>query len=194
MKIDGEKAYPIYYISVKWSEDGEWKKDDPHPKWHKGLRKGRIWNSTGFYKMFKEEQSDEALKKYAKDWWKNYTKKKKEIGSKELLSTKNPRLKNLKFESRGHEVWLLTWFEHETFDIGQTDIEALDSFEKFVQRKQEHNRQFTSEMDKGHYCLMGAEDRYRWHGSGPDGERDEEASAPCRCKHCKKAGLIRIAH
>ena len=31
-----------------------------------------------------------------------------------------------------YETWLLTWFHHETFDVGQTDKEALDSFEQFI--------------------------------------------------------------
>ncbi len=40
---------------------------------------------------------------------------------------------------------------------------------------------------------MGAEDRWRWKGREPNGG-DDESDPPCRCKFCKKQGIIRIGH
>jgi hypothetical protein len=94
------------------------------------------------------------------------------------------------------ETWVLTWFQHETIDVGQTDAEVLQSFQDFVNDKIELNRQLRMEtgehIDK--HCLMGAEDRWRWHGSNEDGSPNDHAPAPCRCKHCKAQGKIRIGH
>jgi hypothetical protein len=41
------------------------------------------------------------------------------------------------------------------------------------------------------YCLMGAEDRWRW--SGGD-SYENRTDPPCRCDGCKKAGVIRVDH
>jgi hypothetical protein len=51
----GEIVYPIYKIECKWIEDGI--QDPKYPDWNVGLPEGRINNSTGFSKMFKEEQT-----------------------------------------------------------------------------------------------------------------------------------------
>ncbi len=40
----------------------------------------------------------------------------------------------------------------------------------------------------------GAEDRYRWCGSDDDGKTNPGIKPPCRCKHCKEQGVIRINH
>ena len=64
--IDGERAYPIYCFSARWSQDGEW--DPKYPNEHKGLTEGRRWNSTSFYKMYKIERSQEQLDKSIKTW------------------------------------------------------------------------------------------------------------------------------
>ena len=49
--------------------------------------------------------------------------------------------------------------------------------------------------DRDLYCLMGAEDNWRWRAAGPDGnESEDQIPAPCRCKFCKEQGLLRIAH
>ena len=162
-EIDGENAYPIYKFSFSWTQDSV-PEDGP---------KVIISNGTGFSKMFKEEKTQSELDAIAKEWWDQYLSKNEEI---------NPVLKNSKAYFFEFETWHLTWFQHETFDAGQTDEQALDNFEKFVRRKEPMLEKFT---------LMGAEDRWRWHGT--DGESGD-MPAPCRCKHCKEQGLIRIAH
>ena len=170
-----EKTYPIYSFSAKWSEKADVEKYKDNPKWNVGLSEDRIWNSTSFTKMFKEEKEQGELDGFIMDWWERYSQNDK-------FKDKEPKLLFLKAQFKEKETWHLTWFEHETFDTGQTDDEVLDSFERFVSRKE-----FLSEC-----CLMGAEDRWRWHG-GRD-ENGENKPAPCRCEHCKNQGVIRIAH
>lgn len=178
-----EQKFPIYFFSARWSEDGTW--DPEYPKWHEGLPEGRVWNGTGFHKMFREEQTQEQLDLYVKDWWEKYLK------LEHRTPIINPELVSLKAEYAEHETWCLTWFQHETFDIGQTDEEALQSFEEYIRRIEEKNAT-KDEMHK--IPLMGAEDKWRWHGANSEGESDEDSPAPCRCKYCKEQGVIRIAH
>ena len=93
-------------------------------------------------------------------------------------------------EYTGHDEWCLTWFSHYTFDTGQTDQEALDSFNEFVYR-------YTNGTKQTQSTLMGAEDRWRWKGmSYPDGTNAAgvETDPPCRCQYCKEQGVIRIGH
>lgn len=172
-----EIKYPIYYIKVIWMQNQK------HPKL--GYVPNRIRNSTGFYKMFKTEQSQEQLNAFAKERWSKMAVDPDNIIQYELIE--------LSAEYRRHDTWLLTWFGHETYDTGQTDEEALNSFEQYV-RKHEHfqnNHDYDSTVP-GYVSLMGAEDRWRWYGyQDQDGNR---TMAPCRCVHCKEQGLIRISH
>jgi hypothetical protein len=185
--IDGEKAYPIYSINARWSQEGD--QSTYSPAWYEGLPEGRIWNGTGFKKMFKEEQTEESLNKFLNDWWEKYIKD--EIDSMQIV---NLVLEKLEITFYENETWFLTWFSHETFDNGQTDEEALQSFKKYVTRKEELN--YKSQQEKGEdvCCLMGAEDRWRWRGADANGEYSEDSPAPCRCKFCKEQGVLRIAH
>lgn len=181
--------YPVYEISVRWIQNGD--HDPKYPNWYKGLRKGRVRNCTGFTKMYKEK--DKTLEEVwidTKRWWRKYKKDK--------LKDKAPTRPLIKIKFTGLESWCLEWFCHWTFDTGQTDAEVLDSFYRFVQRKEALN------LKNGHtrheridgeirpfYVLMGAEDRWRWSGKDDEGGIIEP---PCRCKHCKKLGFIRIGH
>jgi len=96
------------------------------------------------------------------------------------------------------EEWCLTWFAHYTFDIGQTDQETLNSFEEFVYRMKRYNskngkmEQFSDGTSYWNepYCLMGAEDRWRWKGD----PKIDDSRPPCRCKFCKEKGVITIGH
>ena len=159
------------------------------------MPEGRIWNSTSFSKMFKEEQTQEFLDNYVKEWWNKLIKRKKE-----RFPIINPELQYLKAEFKEWEVWVLTWFQHETFDIGQTNEEVLESFSNYVFRVQSKNRNIERNFPEnewyqnGYKALMGAEDQWRWHGAEPDGKPSDHSPAPCRCKFCKKQGVIRIAH
>ena len=101
----------------------------------------------------------------------------------------NPANLSLVVTFRGWAVWWLTWFQHETFDTGLDDENVLASFQRHCDReirKAEHVGKEPS--------LMGAEDRWRWTGAEPSGASEDRSLPPCRCEHCKEAGLIRIGH
>lgn len=192
-----EKSYPVYKIGISWIQDGE--HDPKYPNWHKGLKDGRIRNGTDFsrmYNMGKSEDMTEDMKRFwkvmteTKQWWKDYKKRKPEC--------KNPSKPKTTINFMGYESWCFSWFQHWTFDVGQTDEEALESFEEFVRSKEAlnvkngHMRHERVDDNKNpFYLLMGAEDRWRWSG-GPD--MKQRTDPPCRCKHCKKQGVIRINH
>jgi hypothetical protein len=125
--IDGERAYQIYNVEVKWTYDGV--SNPEYPKWHEDLPEGRLWNGTSFKHMSKEDITLDEMTTIAQEWWDRY---------KETDKTKrtNPILTDLKVSFLEYETWNLNWFSHETFDVGQNDIEALESFERFVKRKE----------------------------------------------------------
>lgn len=80
--------------------------------------------------------------------------------------------------------WTLRWFQHETRNTHLTDAELLVSFGQFVNRKLPGHIALSSQHEIAgveKYCLMGAEDRWRWKG-------------PCRCGHCVGQGVARIDH
>ena len=98
-----------------------------------------------------------------------------------------------------YETWVCSWFQHETFDKGQTDKEALWSFEKYVRRHESYQDidfvcSLSKEDSKTYVSLMGAEDRWRWRGSNTEQDKEGNSPAPCRCAKCKSAGKIRIDH
>jgi len=163
-KIDGDPAYPIYRIIVKWR--GPKGKDD-----------------TSFYKMYREDPGKDAVLAWLKDeWWPQFCRHPRRASK---------RLSDPSFEIRGpyHETWCLEWFCHYTFDMGQTDEEALASFERYV-RRHEH-KQRPGYRGDDYICLMGAEDRWRWYGEPPV---EAGNPPPCRCRHCQEQGVLRIGH
>jgi hypothetical protein len=118
--------------------------------------------------MLKEELTEDALNKKALDWWDNLIKSEKYKDTEFLDAVPAGKLEY-------KAPWCLTWFCHQTFDIGLTDEEYLESFYDYVNTTKNQ--------------LMGAEDRWRWHG-----ENNDRQNPVCRCEHCKKHGLIRIGH
>ena len=168
------KKYPIYRISAKWhqpiAKPGPWDRTD-------GLPKGRCWNSASFLRMFKEELSENELNAFLAGWWEAYSKGHPDWSKSELA-----------IEFVENETWCLGWFFHYTFDEGQSDDEALLSFASFVDRKM----QLIRERGREAYCLMGAEDMWRW--CGKHNEDGTSTPAPCRCDGCKEQGIIRIGH
>lgn len=185
---DNEQKYPIYKFYFKWIQDGEHK--DEYGSNHKGLRKGRIHNLTSIHQMYKEELTDKELRKKALNMFRHWNKEDKFKNVSQLKI-------NIKFLH--YETWCLGWFSHWTFDIGQSDADAVNSFDKFVWRIRQQNTKNGYDDDgrsyEGnilpYYCLMGAEDRYRWSGKN---DNDEQTEPPCRCSGCKKNGIIRIVH
>lgn len=182
--------YPIYHITVKWSEDK--RPSDDYSRWPQsmfnGLPNGRFWNMTSWYIMFKEEFSRE---KYIEDclteWWPKYC-----IDHK----LRNPSEPEFTVEFSHEESFCMGWFSHWTFDVGQSDAEFIKDFIEYVQRMQFRNRTEGKYIGEGQnkfwqekYCLMGAEEIERWCG-----DPEKHTTPPCRCDGCKKNGVLRICH
>lgn len=140
-------------------------------------------NSTGWTEMHREEQDvAEIERETLEEWWPGYVEKK--------LAGKNPGPPTIEVRDIGPESWSITWFEHFTFDDGQTDAEFEASFERFVSRHEFYQDwPFDERSDadvkargiEHRICLMGAEQRWRW-------------GKVCRCEHCVEQGKVRIAH
>ena len=187
--IDGDKVFPIYKITFMWEEDGEPNKEYPEswivPEVTEGVR---IKNSVGFSRMMKEEINEIELNKYIQNLWNTYSAQGKVLSKNPSNFTSSVRM----FK----ESWNCTWFGHETFDLGQTDKEVLDSFERYVRRHEDYQGMYLDNPDRlpeNPICLMGAEDRWRWYGT-QDKVTGEQTSAPCRCEACKESGKISISH
>lgn len=192
MIIDGEQAYPIYKFSFSWTQDTKTDCEEDRIKnpnvWiYKDQPPGRMRNSTGFSMMKEAEMTTEELETFGDEWFKNYSTKKEIPNPGDIVIS----------WSLYYETWVCSWFQHETFDKGQTDQEARSSFEKYVRRHEHYQDNLEKKIDKDgreivQVSLMGAEDRWRWRGA--DDEEGNTTSAPCRCKHCKDAGKLRINH
>jgi len=177
--LDGEKAYSIYNVEAKWSEGiGDRNVSGFPDRCFDGSPDGRIWNGTGWYDMPREPKTiDEIAHLAQEEWWPKY----KVSGARNLDD-----LADLKItvEFKREEVWCLSWFAHWTWDVGLDDSQVLESFTQYVER--------TQLLDD--FCLMGAEDRYRWKGSTTGKEGAEETDPPCRCPCCKERDVIIIGH
>lgn len=190
VEIEGERAYPIYRLHARWAEDVRGEPSEPEPPWRtEFLPPGRVWNSTGYYTMFRERPSVDNLMKEARRWWLAY--RTTMPLDPEQRAKSRPALHaseaTIIFAFDRHETWCPEWFQHKTFDVGQSNLDALASFERYVRRAEREGRK---RLDH----LMGCEDRYRWTGSGETGSPEERTPPPCRCVHCKRAGVIRIGH
>lgn len=177
-----DPVYPQYSITIRFEQDGE-----QNPGWKNGesLPEGRIWNSVHLDRMYREDRDvNELLAEFRDEWWPKYVEEKE-------LAEKRPGPPMITVRCTGRESWVLEWFQHKTFDVGQSDEEALASFERFVRRYEHMQEVHPGHIPHGYRCLMGAEDRWRWSGGpGPD----DRTAPPCRCEHCKEQGVLRIGH
>ncbi len=181
-----EKAYPIYFVDVLWSEDYPPGSETQMNRIGMPLLpEGRFWNSTGWDTMFREVRDLEDIEAEAlRDWWPKYREK--------LLNPGDPIIvaRFLRWE-----VWTLTWFSHWSFDVGMTNDEVLASFSRYVDRTEDANRRegaWKGDFWVDRYSLMSAEDRWRWSGKHTEG--GAQTPPPCRCEDCKKQGVVRIDH
>ena len=183
MKTTSEQTFPIYRVKVRWSE--EWKEGQeryPARPGSEPLPENRYWNSCGWDRMAKDDLDTQAfVDELRREWWPAYAEKK----------LNKPDDLTIEVELKGRDTWCEGWFSHYTIDIGLSDREVLDSFERYVDRIQ-YNYDLTESQRGG--ALMGAEDRWRWYGCANGDPQGERTPAPCRCEHCKKSGLIRIDH
>ncbi len=175
--------YPIFCFEAHWSQQGE--QNLKYPNWHKDLPEGRIWNSMSYNYMYRQTPSDIVAE--MDQWW-------QKVNREKFIDIQNLTLTHALYRT---EEWCLSWFEHWTFDVGQSDEEALASFQRFVDRTLLVNRQEGKVVNgiwTEPHCLMGAEDRWRWCGAESDGEQNSRSDPPCRCKFCKQRGVIKIGH
>jgi len=187
--------YPIYSINIDWIQDDINLKDEIRDKeayTYRDLPDGRCRNRMRHKNMYKEIQDEESLKEEYHTRFMHYLEKHntnakpesiiKNISDLKIIVNRNP-----------DESWVLEWFSHYTFDIGQSDEEVLQSFERYVRRYEHFCNYDIIKVHKkpGYLELMGAEDRWRW--KGVDNNKNE-TPPPCRCEGCKKSGIIRIIH
>ncbi len=178
-----EQTFPVYRVDIRWSE--EWKEGQerwaPRPG-SMPLPEGRYWNHTGWSTMEREPRDTFRMaEEIRQGWWPAYAEKK--------LNKPDDLLIIVEYKKQA--TWCEGWFSHWTFDIGLSDREVLDSFERYVDSVQ-YNYELTESQRGG--MLMGAEDRWRHHGCSDGNPQGERTPPPCRCPHCKKAGIIRIDH
>lgn len=183
--ILGELCYPIYHVELKWSQDIRADRPDDWFTPTEGLPKGRMWNGTGWNTMPAERTSENELLCDARDQMTNA------FGG-EKYRDLNPDQLTVSIEFRRWDTWCSGWFSHWTWDTSLLKsgfVDVLRSFGRYVDRIEEHNHL----VGDDNICLMGAEDRYRWHGTHT-GDPSERTDPPCRCPHCTKRGIITIGH
>lgn len=188
-EIDGEKAYPIYFVSFKFLQLlGDRKVEEWHRLVTEPGEPTRFHNASSWYVMTKEKLAGVGLEQQIalimRSFNENYP------DAKVLEST----IKLVYWET-----WVIQWFSHATYDDGRTDAEFERSFSRYVNRHQVYQRDFLqisrNELDVQRFgvqypvCLMGAEDRWRWRSNNEDQEK-----IVCRCDGCKKWGVVRIVH
>lgn len=193
MDTDDPK-YAIYRINVTWVMDGAHREHDKPDSWQiRGLPEGRRRNATGFTEMYRDDPGLDGIRQTVTgEWWPAFKKK-----------GENPSDPTITIERQPDDCWCQGWFDHWTFDIGQSDADVLVSFERFLERKgvrisYSHDEHQYNALDPDvPYSAMGAEDRWRWRGQKlADGGHDDDnrTEPPCRCDGCRKRGVIRIIH
>ncbi len=179
-----EQMFPIYKIDIRWSE--AYPPRAEQRMFRPGLPplpEGRFWNSCGWERMAKEDADTAAIAdELRREWWPKY------IENKNLLE---PADLTVTVELKYHDVWCEGWFSHYTIDVGLSDADVLASFERYAERIMYDYDMPEAMRDS---MLMGAEDRWRWHGCASGDPQGEKTEAPCRCKHCKEQGLVKIDH
>lgn len=173
-----ERFYPVYKIKAKWAEKIPENEQDKYlGDWIKNAPNGYFWNCCYKHYMPKTKQTDEQIKVYYTNWFNKL--------QKEIYDIKNLTITcNYLFD----ESWCPNGFSHWTYDIGQSDKDVLKSFINFIKRRTIENTKYGhygNECTNGnydtYYCLMGAEDWWRWCDN-----------KPCRCG--KQLKIITIIH
>ncbi|GAH25053.1 unnamed protein product [marine sediment metagenome] len=183
VKIEGEKAYPIYSVRIAYT----YEINDDNRKYigkNRILPNGRAKDAISPSLMYKEEQDINKIMQEAKeDIWAGYIRvHDRHTLEKGRMVIDKPKLESIDVSLLRYETWNSGWFSHWTFDDGRKNIEYVESFGRLVTRMER--------IDD--YCLMGAEDKWRWHGKSDDGKEDTDP--PCRCMGCKAKGIVRIDH
>ena len=182
-EIEGEKAYPIYSVRIEYTHDI----NDENMKYigkNQILPNSRAKGYISYSQMYKKEQDINEIKQEVNEkTWVNFIKVHDRRTLEEgRIPIDKPTLESIDISLLRYETWSLTRFSHWTFDDGRSNIQYVESFARFVARMKQVEG----------YCLMGAEDVWRWHGKSDDDK--ERTDPPCRCMHCKNKGIVRIDH
>lgn len=152
--------YPIYSVRAWWTEAREAKHPMPGTP---DPGEGRAWDQVSHCVMLREEMAlDDVAKLWRAKYWPAYAERATAPG--------DMSVREVVF--RFKESWCLKWFQHWTFDVGQSDKEVIDSFYRYVARMR---------TDRPDEPLMHASEPSCW-------------SKPCRCEHCREEGIIMIDH
>ncbi len=189
--IFGEQAYQIFSVHARWSRAILHGLDEVGlgPSWFEGLPARRMWDTKQWYEMPREIVTfDEIVATALAEWWPDLKREEEDKNLADLTIDVN---------FVRWETWCPGWFSHWTWDTGLSDAKVLGSFQRYVWRTEVANRREGKIVDgylQEPYCLMGAENRIRWHGLVTGEPCDGRTDAPCRCPICKKLGIIRIGH
>lgn len=188
VEIEGEKAYPIYSVRIAYTHD----LNDENKKYignKNRLPNDRAKGVITTPVMYSEEQDIAFIKQDAKkkSWIPFIKARERGNVKKGRMPIEHPKLESIEVSLLRYETWCISWFSHWTFDDGRSNAEYVKSFARFVARMERVED----------YCLMGAEDVWRWHGVANDGETTDPnkyTDPPCRCINCKNKGIVRIDH
>lgn len=173
--LSKEKLFPIYTFSL------EYVIEHPTKYWDEI---GHLTETCEVDYMAPEPMTVQELEDKLRAIWLNALKR-EPLGSLPTLADQGAKLLNYCVSLKKYDNWCLTWFSHQTRNVHLSDEDLLESFRRFVERMYPaHDRlRYDYQHDDGreYYCLMGAEDRWRWKG-------------PCRCEHCVAQGVTRIDH
>ena len=161
-----DKKYPIYEFRARLNQDD-----------YQG-------NFVSANVMFKEKPTNGELTDRLIKWWGDFLVAPRTSGK--PIGGLHPELLELTLVFKGNGAWVLKWFCHTTYNLFGSQEEAFASFHRFVIEKMplQHNLELPKEYTDKHklktYCLMGAEDTWRW--------------KLCGCDKCKEAGITAILH
>jgi hypothetical protein len=133
--IDGEQAYVIWEVQLKWSQDIP-KDRCLLPAQIEGLPEGRMWDHAKWFAMPKtkvEDSLEEIARAVMEGQWSDIQ---------DEGGFWNPSDPKIEATIVHQEVWCPNMFSHWTWDIGQSDEEALASFNRFAVR---HNDKYCPE-------------------------------------------------
>ena len=170
-----DNKYPSVVLTSKWLQSKEEGKEYIYGWQIKDAPEGFYWNTSGWNTMFRldvdfHEALLDSIDKHKARIFGKYP----VVGEVEVTWIR-----------REDESWCLNWFNHWTFDVGQSDHDVLMSFSAYVSRYELYQDDLADRPDVP--CLMGAQDEWRW--KGVDG-----TPAPCRCEGCQSLGRIVINH
>jgi len=172
-----ERWYPVYCFVI-WYEI-------THPMTEYDNMGSAVETAT-WHRQYREPPTPEKLESEIRKFWLANLTAERSGGQMPTLADRGAKFLGYSVTVAEIETWCQTWFQHVSLNTHLSDDELLESFHQFVDRKRPAD--FNLQVLQGpkqegveYYCLMGAEDRWRWKG-------------PCRCKHCVEQGIARIDH